>query len=71
MAAWFGEEPAVPPQPIERVDWVQGLESPAEALTNIVRWLVVHGYPDREILMAAGGNALRMLEFAWRSGAAG
>jgi membrane dipeptidase len=71
MSDWFGEPPAAPPQPIERVEWVQGLESPAEALTNIVRWLVVHGYRDREILMAAGGNALRLLEAAWGPGVAG
>ncbi len=71
MADWFGEPPAAPPQPIERVEWVQGLESPAEALSNIVRWLVVHGYRDQEILMAAGGNALRMLDAAWRPGVGG
>jgi membrane dipeptidase len=71
MSAWFGEPPTSAPQPIDRVEWVQGLESPAEALTNIVRWLVVHGYQDREILMAAGGNALRLLEVAWGPGVEG
>ena len=68
MAAWFGEEPASPPLPIERVDWVEGLESPAEALPNIVRWLVVHGYPDQDILRVAGGNVLGMLEHCWAPG---
>jgi len=66
MAERFGQPMAPPPEPIERVQWVDGLESPAEALPNIVRWLVRHGYSDHDILLAAGGNVLRMLEAAWQ-----
>ncbi len=71
MAERFGQQ--LPPSslPIERVPYVDGLESPAETLPNIVRWLVVHGYSDPDIHLAAGGNVLRMLEEAWRPGEGG
>ncbi len=61
----LGPEPAVP---FERVPFVDGVESPAEALPNIVRWLVTHGYSDADILRVAGGNILRCLREAWAPG---
>jgi len=48
-----------------KVEWVDGLESPAEAFPNIVRWLVKHNYSDEDIAKAVGGNTLRMLEQVW------
>ena len=51
--------------PYPRVEWVDGLESPAEAFPNIVRWLVKHNYSDDDIAKAVGGNTLRMLEQVW------
>ena len=71
MAERFDQQ--LPPSslPIERVPWVDGLESPAETFPNILRWLVVHGYSDEDIKLAAGGNVLRMLEAAWRPSAGG
>lgn len=48
-----------------RVEWVDGLENPAEAFPNIVRWLVKHGYSDEDIAKAVGGNVLRVLKEAW------
>ncbi len=48
-----------------KVEWVDGLENPAEAFPNIVRWLVKHSYSDDEISKAIGGNVMRVLEQAW------
>ncbi len=47
------------------VEWVDGLESPAEAFPNIVRWLVTHGYSDEDIAKAVGGNVMRVLKEVW------
>ena len=54
-----------PPLSFERVAWVDGLESPAEAFPNIARWLVTHGYKDPEIHKVLGGNVLRLIGEAW------
>ena len=48
------------------VEFVKGLENPSETFPNIVRWLVVHGYPDDEIAKVIGGNAQRVLGQIWR-----
>ncbi len=48
-----------------RVEWVDGLENPAEAFPNIVRWLVKHGYSDDDIAKAVGGNVMRVLDEVW------
>ena len=44
---------------------VKGLENPTECSNNIVRWLVKHGYSDKEIKKVMGGNTLRVLEEVW------
>lgn len=49
----------------EEVEYVDGVENPAEAFPNIVRWLVKHGYSDDEIAKVIGGNVLRVLEEVW------
>ena len=46
-------------------DYVKGLENPTEAMPNITRWLVKHGYSDHEIAKIIGGNALRILKQVW------
>jgi membrane dipeptidase len=51
--------------PIDFVEYVDGIENPAEAFPNIVRWLVQHGYSDGDIAKAIGGNVLRVLEEVW------
>jgi membrane dipeptidase len=51
--------------PYPKVDFVDGLENPAEAFPNIVRWLVKHNYSDDEIAKVIGGNTMRVLEQVW------
>jgi microsomal dipeptidase-like Zn-dependent dipeptidase len=52
-------------QGFERVPYVAGIENPAEAMPNVVRWLVQHGYSDDDIARAVGGNAMRVLDKVW------
>ncbi|WP_369053438.1 dipeptidase [Kineococcus terrestris] len=49
----------------EKVPYVDGLENPAECFTNIIGWLVQHGYSDDEIRKVVGGNTLRVLKEVW------
>lgn len=51
--------------PYPQVEWVDGIENPAEAFPNIVRWLVTHGYSDDDIAKAVGGNIMRVLDEVW------
>ncbi len=48
-----------------QVDYVRGLENPAECYPNIVAWLVAHDYSDDEIAAVLGRNILRVLEQVW------
>jgi membrane dipeptidase len=48
-----------------RVEYVDGLENPAECFWNIIAWLVTHDYSDDEITKVLGGNILRVLEEVW------
>ncbi|MFD8558437.1 dipeptidase [Streptosporangium canum] len=48
-----------------RVPYVAGMENPAENFTNIVGWLVKHGYGDDDISKVIGGNILRVLKEVW------
>ena len=48
-----------------QVQYVDGIENPAEAVPNIVRWLVKHGYSDADIAKVVGGNIMRVLEQVW------
>jgi len=48
-----------------QVPYVDGMENPGEAMRNAVRWLVKHGYTDKDIAKLAGGNALRVLKETW------
>ena len=49
----------------EEVEYVEGLENPAEASKNILRWLVKGGYSDEDIRKVMGGNALRLFGEVW------
>ncbi|WP_066582162.1 dipeptidase [Cellulomonas timonensis] len=49
----------------ERVPYVAGVENPAENFTNIVGWLVKHGWSDGDISKAIGSNILRVLTEVW------
>ncbi|HEV8655386.1 MAG TPA: membrane dipeptidase [Candidatus Limnocylindria bacterium] len=52
-------------QAFEEVAFVDGIENPAEAFPNIVRWMVKHDYSDGDIGKAIGGNVMRVLEEVW------
>jgi len=49
----------------KEITYVKGLENPSECLINVTRWLVKHGYSDKEIEKLIGGNVLRFLRKAW------
>ncbi|TFV84135.1 diguanylate cyclase [Microbacterium sp. dk485] len=49
----------------DEVPYVDGVENPAEAMGNIIGWLVKHGYSDDEIRAVVGGNTMRVLEEVW------
>ncbi|MFD8525315.1 dipeptidase [Streptomyces capillispiralis] len=50
----------------ERIEYVSGLENPAECFPNIVRWLVFNGYSDDQIAEVVGGNTMRILDLIWK-----
>lgn len=52
-------------EPFDEVEYVDGMENPAEGLLNAARWLVTHGYNDDDIAKALGGNTLRVLRQVW------
>jgi microsomal dipeptidase-like Zn-dependent dipeptidase len=47
-------------------DYVKGMENPTEAIPNVIRWMIKHGYSDEEIAKVVGGNALRVLKQVWK-----
>ena len=49
------------------MEYVDGVENPAEAFFNIIGWLVKHGYSDDEIRLVVGQNTLRVLKEVWVS----
>ena len=49
----------------EEVEYVRGMENPAEVMPNVARWLVAHGYGDDDITKVVGKNVLRVLEETW------
>ncbi|MGC8622036.1 MAG: dipeptidase [Caldisphaera sp.] len=46
------------------VPYVEGIENPSE-FSNIVRWLVAHGYSDSDIEKVLGQNIIRVLNKVW------
>ncbi len=50
---------------VDEVEYVKGLENPAEVFPNVIRWLVKHGYKDEDIAKVVGLNALRVLKATW------
>ncbi len=49
----------------EEVEYVDGIENPAEEFYNIIGWLVKHNYSDDEIRAVVGGNTMRVLKEVW------
>lgn len=56
---------AGPPEGIESIEYVKGMDNPTEAWHNFVRYLVREGYDDDEIEKVLGGNTLRALGSIW------
>ncbi|WLD93055.1 dipeptidase [Alkalihalobacillus sp. AL-G] len=52
-------------QKFDEVEYVKGVENPAEAYPNVVRWLVSHGYSREDIKKVMGENVLRVLKETW------
>jgi membrane dipeptidase len=52
-------------QEFQEVEFVDGVENPAEEFPNIVRWLVKHNYTDDDIRKVLGDNAMRVLKEVW------
>src|SRR6266568_471385 len=52
-------------QEFQEVEFVDGIENPAEEFPNIVRWLVKHTYTDDDITKVLGGNIMRVLHEVW------
>ncbi|WP_417898790.1 membrane dipeptidase [Bacillus haimaensis] len=50
---------------MQRVEYVEGLENPAECFPNILRWLVKKGYSREDIKKVMGENILRVLKETW------
>lgn len=50
-----------------KVEYVKGLEHPAEVFPNVTRWLIKNGFSEEEIRKILGENAFRVLEAIWRS----
>jgi membrane dipeptidase len=49
----------------DEVEFVDGVENPAEEFPNIVRWLVKHDYSDDDVRKVLGDNVMRVLNEAW------
>jgi membrane dipeptidase len=49
----------------EEVEFVDGVENPAEEFPNIVRWLVKHNYSDDDVRKVLGENIMRVLKEVW------
>jgi membrane dipeptidase len=52
-------------QAFPKVEYVDGLENPAECFYNIIGWLVEHDYSDDDIRKVVGTNILRVLDQVW------
>ncbi len=53
------------PEALRKLRYVRGMENPTDAIQNVARWMVKHGYSDEETGKVIGGNALRLLKAAW------
>lgn len=49
-------------QDYETLSFVEGLENPTEAMSNMIKWMIKKNYKVQEIEKIVGGNALRILQ---------
>jgi membrane dipeptidase len=54
-----------PLPPHDQVDYVHGCENPAEAIHNMICWLIANGYTDEDIAKLSGQNVLRVASSVW------
>ena len=49
----------------KKVEYVKGLENPAEVMGNILKWLIKHNYSKEDIKKVMGENIIRVLKQVW------
>lgn len=54
-----------PPEGVESVEYVKGMDNPTEAWDNFLRYLVREEYDDDEVAKVLGENTLRALDRIW------
>ncbi len=59
-AGW--PRPSASGMPALDIEFVAGMENPAEAIPNAAAWLIAHGWADADIAAIVGGNAARLWE---------
>lgn len=52
------------PEP-RRIEYVEGVENPTEAMRNLTSMLILRGYSDDDIAKVLGGNTMRILAQIW------
>jgi membrane dipeptidase len=52
-------------QQLRKLKYVRGMENPSECLQNVCRWMIKHGYSDKEIQKIIGGNGLDLVKKVW------
>jgi len=50
---------------LKELKYVRGMENPSECLQNVCRWMIKHGYSDRDIAKVVGGNGLKLVKRVW------
>lgn len=51
---------------LQELKYVRGMENPTECLQNICRWMIKHGYNDKEIQKIIGLNGFNLVKKVWK-----
>jgi membrane dipeptidase len=49
----------------KKIEYVKGLENPAEVMSNILKWLIKNNYKKEDIQKVMGENIIRVLKQTW------
>jgi membrane dipeptidase len=49
----------------KKIEYVKGLENPAEVMSNILKWLIKNNYKKEDIKKVMGENIIRVLKQTW------